>query len=82
MPNNHNFKKRIKQQADGHREHPVRNFFYVLYSVVNIVAFLGFFCALYVDGMTARIPILIATGALLAVALFTGVVRPLMRRKH
>ena len=67
---------------NNHRAHPVRNFFYILYSLLNILAFVGFFYALYSIGLSVRIPVLVLTGVLLALALAMGVVRPLLRAKR
>ena len=64
-----------------HRAHPVRNFFYVLYSVLNIVAFALFFYALYSVEMPMRMLSLILTAAFLVLALFVGVLRPLIRAR-
>ena len=82
MPNKRNSKVHAAQKAGNHREHPVRNFFYVLYSVTNIFAFAAFFFALYRDSLTARIPIMVVAGAFLALALCVGVIRPLARGKR
>ena len=82
MSNKRNLSGRTAQKAGNHREHPVRNFFYVLYSVTNIFAFAVFFFALYRDSLTARIPIMIVAGALLALALCVGVIRPFARGKR
>lgn len=62
-----------------HRTHPVRNFFYVLYSILNAIAFVGFFYALYTASMPMRTLALALTGALLALALVVGVLRPVLR---
>ncbi|MBE6568243.1 MAG: hypothetical protein E7657_06265 [Ruminococcaceae bacterium] len=65
-----------------HRAHPVRNFFYVLYSFLNIIAFVGFFYALYSVTLPMRTLILILTGIILALALAMGVIRPLFRARR
>ena len=82
MSNKRNSKGHAAQKTGNHREHPARNFFYALYSVTNIFAFAVFFFALYKESLTARIPIMIVAGALLALALYVGVIRPLARRKR
>ena len=65
-----------------HRAHPVRNFFYVLYSFLNILAFVVFFYLLYNVELPMRTLLLVLTGAILALALFAGVVRPLWRARR
>ena len=67
-------------QEREHRAHPVRNFFYVIYSLFNLLAFLGFFYALYAVSLPLRTVYLIVTGAVLVLALFVGVFRPLFRK--
>lgn len=64
-----------------HRAHPVRNFFYVIYSIINLAAFVGFFYALASVSLPLRSVVLIVTGAVLALGVSVGVVRPLCRRK-
>lgn len=68
--------------GNEHRTHPVRNFFYVLYSFLNILAFVGFFYALYDTAVAMRPLLLILTGALLVLALFLGVLRPFLRTRR
>ena len=65
-----------------HRAHPVRNFFYVLYSFINLAAFLGFFYGFYAISMPKRTWLLIATGAVLVCALFFGALYPLFRSRR
>ncbi len=65
-----------------HRAHPVRNFFYTLYSLLNILAFVGFFYALADEALSFRLAVLVLTGALLALALFVGVFRPVLRARR
>ena len=65
-----------------HRSHPVRNFFFTVYSLSNIIAFLGFFYAFYAPELPNRIPILIAAGAWAALGLVLGVLRPIFRLKY
>lgn len=61
-----------------HRAHPVRNFFYVLYSLFNLAAFLCFFYALYAITLPMRVIFLIVTGAVLVFAFCFCVVRPIL----
>ena len=65
-----------------HRAHPVRNFFYVLYSVLNIAAFAVFFYVLYTPTLPMRTLLLILTAALTALALFVGALRPFFRARR
>ena len=67
---------------NGHGAHPVRNFFYTLYSLLNLLAFVGFFFAFYAIGFPMRRMSLVVTGAILLFALIFGVLRPLARRKR
>ncbi len=67
---------------NGHPSHPVRNFFYTLYSLFNILAFLAFFYALYAVSLPSRTLLLIGTGAVIALGLFFGVIRPIFRAKR
>ena len=67
---------------NGHRAHPVRNFFYTLYSLLNIFAFATFFCALAQKDLPLRPMLLVVAGTFILLALFFGVLRPLFRIKH
>ena len=67
---------------NGHPSHPVRNFFYTLYSLFNAAAFLGFFYALYAVELPMRTLHLALTGALVLLGLFFGVLRPIRRAKR
>ena len=69
-------------RENEHRAHPVRNFFYVLYSFLNIVAFVGFFYALYSVTLPMRTLVLILTGVVLVLALAMRVLRPLFRARR
>ena len=62
------------------RAHPVRNFFYVVYSLFNLVAFLAFFYALYAVTFPMRGIFLVVAGGALVLALAVGVFRPLFCR--
>ena len=65
-----------------HPAHPVRNFFYTLYSLVNIFAFAAFFYALYAPTLPSRIAVLIGTGVLVMLGIAFGVIRPMCRAKR
>ena len=65
----------------SHPTHPVRNFFYVLWSVVNAVAFVGLFLALATETLPYRPYVIIGTATVLVLALVLGFFRPLLRRR-
>ena len=67
---------------NGHRAHPVRNFFYTLYSLLNAFAFVFFFYVLYAVNFPMPMLHLIAAGAIVLVGLIVGVLRPLFRRRR
>ena len=72
----------MKNKETAHPTHPVRNFFYVLWSLLNLFAFLAFFFALSREALPLRMPILIGAGAVLALAIFFGFFRPLFTAKR
>ena len=65
-----------------HASHPVRNFFYTLYSLLNVFAFAAFFYALYAKALPMRTPVLIVTGALVVIGIALGWIRPMLRAKR
>lgn len=65
-----------------HRAHPVRNFFYTVFSLLNIFSFVAFFYALADKALPFRFALLIGAGALTVLALLFGVLRPLLRTKR
>lgn len=65
-----------------HPAHPVRNFFYTLYSLVNLAAFIGFFYAIAVPALPSRFLCIVLSAAVLALALTVGVFLPLRRAKR
>ena len=67
---------------NNHPAHPVRNFFYTLYSILNALAFVVFFYALYSATLPMRVIVLCVSGALVACALAFGAIRPLLRAKR
>ena len=67
---------------NDHPTHPVRNFFYVLYSIVNALAFVGFFYALYSESLPARGILLGVFGAILASAVAFGIFSPFSRARR
>ena len=77
-------KKNNKSTCAGntHPKHPVRNFFYVLYSLFNAFCFLTFFYALYAPTLPSRLITMIATGGVCLLALAFGVFRPWLGAKR
>ena len=66
---------------NGHAAHPVRNFFYILLSLLNLAAFLGFFYALATPALVHRQVICIVCGAWVVIALAFCLLRPLFRAR-
>ena len=72
-------KNRKERQSDkGHGSHPVRNFGYLLYTLLNAAAFVGLF---YGIG-TANAPLAALCAALVLLAFLVGIVRPMRHRKR
>ena len=71
----------MKENNNHHPTHPVRNFFYVLWSFLNIFAFAGFFVALATKTLPFRPVILLGTATVLVFALLLGFFRPLLKRR-
>ena len=69
-----------EKRQDAHPAHPVRNFFYVLWSFVNVLCFVGLFFALANPALPLRPVFVIATATVLVFALIFGFFRPLFRR--
>ena len=67
---------------NNHPAHPVRNFFYTLYSILNALAFVVFFYALYSVSLPMRAVVLCVSGALVVCALVFGMLRPLLRARR
>lgn len=68
------------RQENTHPTHPVRNFFYTLWSLLNLIAFLALFYALSMADSSLRLPLLVGAGAVLLVALIFGFFRPLLKK--
>lgn len=66
---------------NGHAAHPVRNFFYILLSLLNLAAFLGFFYALATPALLHRYVFCVLCGAWTALALVGCLIRPLFRAR-
>lgn len=69
------------KEQNNHPAHPVRNFFYVLWSLINALAFAGFFFALAEEKLPYRPYLVIGTATLLVFALVFGIFRPLLKRR-
>lgn len=69
-------------QENNHPSHPIRNFFYVLWSLINIFAFVGLFVAISLPVLPYRLIYIFAAATLLVLALVFGVFRPLFGSKH
>lgn len=64
-----------------HPAHPFRNFLYTLYSLLNAAAFTLFFYLLFMAERPANgTLVMIACGALVALGLFFGVLKPLFHK--
>ena len=68
----------MQNNSLNHPTHPVRNFFYVLWSFLNILAFAGLFFALATPTLPFRAVIILASATLLVFALLFGFFRPLL----
>ena len=55
----------------AHRRHPVRNFFYFLYTALNATAF----CTLFYALDKADVTLAVGAGALVSIAVLVGVIR-------
>ena len=64
--------------AGVHRRHPIRNFFYFLYTLLNALAFGVLFYALE-KGDSA---LTVGAGAIVAVAVLVGVVNALLPKRR
>lgn len=69
------------QHENNHPAHPIRNFFYVIYSLINLSAFIGFFYAICNTALPLRSLCIAVTAGVLALALIAGVFLPLRRAK-
>ena len=64
-------------KKNDHPTHPVRNFFYLLWTLVNTLAFVGFFVAISLPVLPYRAVWLFVTAVLLVLAVVFGIFRPL-----
>lgn len=69
--------KRERKGVEAHRRHPVRNFFYFLYTLLNAVAFGVLFCALERGDVATAV----GAGAVVAVAVLVGVVNAVLPKR-
>ncbi|MBO5652923.1 MAG: hypothetical protein J6S44_01760 [Clostridia bacterium] len=66
-----------------HRSHPFRNLIYTVYSLLNAMAFTCFFYYLYsVERSAADNCSMIVCGAVAALGLFVGILKPLFSKKR
>ena len=66
-----------------HRARPIRNFLYTVYSLINAVAFTVFFYTLYLAVRTPRdTAVMIACGAVVALGLFVGILKPTFSKRR
>ena len=69
--------------SGAHADKPFRNFLYAIYSLLNAAAFTAFFYLLYaVERTTTHTAVMIGCGAIVAIGLFMGVIRPLFTRSR
>ena len=70
--------KRERAGVETHRRHPVRNFFYFLYTLLNAFAFGVLFYALE----KGDVALSVGAGAIVAVAVLVGVVDAILPKKR
>ena len=74
-------KRKNTHTESAHPAHPVRNFFYVLWSLLNALAFaLGFF-VLAAEPFPYSTAVLALCAVTVLLALGFGIIRPLISRK-
>lgn len=74
-------KKQNAHNENAHPAHPVRNFFYVLWSLLNALAFaLGFFLFAVEPFPYSTVVLFLCAVTVLAAIVF-GIIRPLFRGK-
>ena len=69
-------------QKNSHPSHPIRNFFYLLWSLLNTLAFVGLFVFLTLPVLPYRPIFLFVTLVVLLLALVFGVIRPALKVKR
>ena len=70
--------KKERTVAGEHRKHPIRNFFYFLYTLLNAAAFVTLFYALNKAAYTLAV----GAGAIVAIAVLVGVVDALLPKRR
>ena len=70
--------RREQRNAQTHRRHPVRNFLYFLYTLLNAFAFGTLFYALEKGDVTLAV----GAGAVVAIAVLVGVVDAVLPKRR
>ena len=72
-----------KHSEKTHRARPLRNFLYTVYSLLNALAFASFFFHLYlVERTPLDTGVMILCGAVVALGLFFGILKPLFSKRR
>lgn len=69
--------RREQDFVQTHRRHPIRNFFYFLYTLLNALAFCAFFYALE----KSDVALAVGAGAIVAIAILVGVVDAVLPKR-
>ena len=69
---------RERSETVEHRKHPVRNFFYFLYTLLNAFAF----CTLFYALNKADYTLAVGAGAIVAIAVLVGVIDALIPKRR
>lgn len=70
------------QKENTHPTHPIRNFFYALWSLANAIAYVAFFYVLATPSLPYRSLVAVSLAAVLAAALAFGFICPLFGKKR
>ena len=62
-----------------HKNKPVRNFFYAFFCVIESFAFIGFWYTWYFEKTPYRMAILVACAAIIILAVFFGIFKPIFK---
>lgn len=68
-------------ETKNHPAHPVRNFLYAIWSLVNALAFAGFFFALATRTLPYRPTVILGCATLMVIGAVFGFFRPLLKRR-
>lgn len=71
---------REKEEREAHPARPIRSFFYTVWMLVSVFAFVAFFVALDVTTLPYRIPVLAVSAVLSLLTLVCGIITPMLRR--